>query len=254
MKKFISFSGGVESSAMCVLYGNKANAIFADTGFEHKVLYDQLIKVEKAVRLFHNNDFKIIRVKNEAYANLIEYILECSYYPNFTSRYCTRMFKIEPIDNYLKQFKIVEIMIGLNIDEVENRTGNHGLLEHVKYSYPLIDNHINRVMCIRILEALDISPNFPVYMKRGGCIGCYFKSKIEYGLMSLLSPDEFKIVQDLEEAIQSKKNNYFSIREGAPMKSIKEKAKRHIKLSLFKLEEILPTINNVTKCGVFCNR
>lgn len=35
MKRFISFSGGVESRTMAVLFGNKADAIFADTGAEH---------------------------------------------------------------------------------------------------------------------------------------------------------------------------------------------------------------------------
>ena len=65
MKRFISFSGGVESSTMCVLFGNKANAIFSDTGFEHQEIYDRLDLVEKTVREFHNNKFKIIKVKRK---------------------------------------------------------------------------------------------------------------------------------------------------------------------------------------------
>lgn len=36
MNKYISFSGGVESTTMCILYGHKADAIFADAGWEHK--------------------------------------------------------------------------------------------------------------------------------------------------------------------------------------------------------------------------
>ena len=57
MRKFISFSGGVESSAMCILYGNKADAIFADTGFEHAKLYERIDLVQNKVREFHGNDF-----------------------------------------------------------------------------------------------------------------------------------------------------------------------------------------------------
>jgi len=32
MKKFLSFSGGVESRTMAILFGKNADAIFADTG------------------------------------------------------------------------------------------------------------------------------------------------------------------------------------------------------------------------------
>ena len=67
MKSFISFSGGVESSTMCVLFGNKADAIFADTGFEHIEIYDRLELIEKWGKVFHRPDFKIHKVKNEIF-------------------------------------------------------------------------------------------------------------------------------------------------------------------------------------------
>jgi len=35
MKRFIAFSGGVESTAMCLLYGKGATAVFTDTGNKH---------------------------------------------------------------------------------------------------------------------------------------------------------------------------------------------------------------------------
>jgi PP-loop superfamily ATP-utilizing enzyme len=256
MKSYISFSGGVESSTMCVLYGNKANGIFADTGFEHDKLYQRIELVEKTVREFHGNDFKIIIVKHEN-ETLPEYIKRSKFYPNFQARFCTRIFKIEPIDNYLKQYKNegAELMIGLNADEIgegvnDPRTGNHGLLPFIKYSYPLAANGITREMCLRILETLNLQTNFPAYMKRGGCVGCYYKSKKEYEAMALLNPQEFKIVQDLEEEIQDKRDKFFSILQNKSMKDIKE----NVSNLLFTPQEIYPVINNATKCGVFCNR
>jgi 3'-phosphoadenosine 5'-phosphosulfate sulfotransferase (PAPS reductase)/FAD synthetase len=65
MKEFISFSGGVESTTMCVLFGNKADAIFADTGFEHKLIYDRIDLVEKWCQEFHRKDFKIHRIQSK---------------------------------------------------------------------------------------------------------------------------------------------------------------------------------------------
>ena len=253
MKKYISFSGGVESRTMALLYGNKADAIFSDTGSEHQELYNQLDNVEKVIRKFHNNDFKIIKVKNEKYESLESYIRESKYFPSFQARFCTRMFKIEPIDNYLKKYKEegVELMIGLNADEKDLRTGNHGLLPFVKYSYPLADNGINRNMCYQILDAAGIRPNFPYYMQRGGCKFCYYKSKKEYEAMAILNEKEFDEVADLENFIQDKRGKFFHIISSIP--NLRE-FKKQAQAIIFKPEEIYPTINDATNCGVFCNR
>ena len=46
MKRFIRFSGGVESTTMCLLYGKGATAIWCDTGAEHGEMYERINKVE----------------------------------------------------------------------------------------------------------------------------------------------------------------------------------------------------------------
>lgn len=247
---FISFSGGVESSTMCVLFGNKADAIFADTGFEHAEIYKRIDLVEKWVKDFYRNDFKIHRI--QAKNTLIDEIRYRKFYPSFKARFCTGDYKIKPIDSFLEQFKNdgVELMIGLNADEIEQRTGNHGNKKFVKYSYPLADNNISRGGCIAILKKAGLYPEFPAYMKRGGCIGCYYKSRKEYEALALLNPAEFRIVEELEEEIQDKRTDYFSIKEGIKMREIRE----NVINMLFTPDEIYPTINNATKCGVFCNR
>jgi hypothetical protein len=257
-KEFISFSGGVESRAMALLFGNKADAIFSDTGWEHDELYKQLDTVEQKIRDWHGNDFKIIRVRQEnaegsGTTRLQDYIQYSNFYPSFRARYCTRVFKIEPIDDYLRQFESVgaTIMIGLNADEAALRTGNHGLLPFVKYRYPLVEAGINRKMCHEILEAAGIAPKFPPYMKRGGCKGCYYKSKKEYTAMALLAPEEFDEVADLEQSIQDKRDKFFHVISSIPnLKEFKQTAQG----ILFNPEEIYPVINDATNCGVFCNR
>ena len=168
MKKFISFSGGVESTTMCVLFGKNADAIFADTGGEHDELYQRTELVENWCKEFHRPDFKIHLVRNEKHNSLTDYIIESKFMPNFQARFCTRMFKIEPIDNFLKQYKDegAELMIGLNADEGDQRTGNHGNLKFINYSYPLCDNKIPRAACIVILDKVGLKPAFPAYMQR----------------------------------------------------------------------------------------
>lgn len=256
MKQFISFSGGVESRTMAVLFGNKADAIFSDTGAEHEELYNQLNDVEEKIKAFHGNEFKIIRVKannveGTGTDNLIDYIKHRKYFPSFGARFCTRLFKIEPIDNFLKQFDEVEILIGLNADEADLRTGNHGLMKNVKYSYPLIENGITRKMCHEILAAVGIEPNFPPYMRRGGCKCCYFKSKKEYEAMAILNEKEYDEIAELEQEIQDKRDKFFRLITSIPsLKDFKTKAQA----ILFRPDEVFATVNDATNCGVFCNR
>lgn len=253
MKRFISFSGGVESSTMCLLYADKADAIFADAGWEHKPVEQQIQKVEKYVRENIRDDFKIIRVKNPKWT-LPEYIRYAKYYPSFKSRFCTRIFKIEPIDDFLSKFDEVEIMIGLNVDEAEMRTGNHGLLDTVKYSYPLVDDKINRDMCEDILRSAGLHPSFPVYMSRGGCVGCYYKSKNEFRAMVFQSPEEFDEVMELEEEIQDKRDKFFHVKINIPQGMRKFKQETNSELLPFSAEEMYAETEKRKPCGVFCNR
>jgi hypothetical protein len=252
MKQFISFSGGVESTTMCVLFGDKADAIFADTGFEHDVIYKRLDLIENWCQEFHRPDFKIHRIKSLRYDSLQSYIAEKRYYPGIHSRYCTYLFKIKPIDYFLYTYRKedVELMIGLNADEIEQRTGNHGNKKFVRYSYPLADKGITRAKCVYILKKAGLYPEFPVYMQRGGCIGCYYKSKKEYEAMALLNPTEFKIVEDLETKLQEINQTKYTILKGTSMKQIREKTKKF----LFIPQDVYPVINDATYCGVFCNR
>ena len=257
MKSFISFSGGVESTTMCVLFGGKADAIFADTGYEHEELYKRLDIVESWCKSFHRPDFTLHRIRSK-HGTLPEYIRREVFYPSFTARFCTRKFKIEPIDEFLEQFKDdgCELLIGLNYGEQDRISKGHGNKPFVQYRYPLADNKLTREACITILKRTGLYPNFPPYMKRGGCIGCFYKSKKEYEAMSLLNPSEFKIVEDLESELQNlskddrKRNRYFSILPNIKMSDIREQAAA----SLFKAEEVYATINDATACGVFCNR
>jgi len=249
MKRYISFSGGVESTTMCLLFGNKADAIFADTGFEHELLYERIDKVEKAVRAFHGNNFKVIRIKSEKHGSLKDYIVKQKFYPSPLMRFCTAKFKIEPIDAFLKTQSDCELMIGLNADE-QQRVGNHGLLTNVTYSYPLIELNINRAKCEQILNAVGLHPHFPAYMQRGGCVGCFFKSKKEYVAMALLNEDEFDQVMQIEESIQDKRDSFYSILGNITLRELKTQAKA----SLFPALEMYPEKQFFTNCGVFCHR
>jgi len=172
MNKYIAFSGGVESRTMCLLYGKGATAVFTDTGSEHKEMYKKLDEVEKQLIEIHGGDFKIIRLRAKVpcgdaiVSSVEEYALKSAFLPGKRERYCTRLFKIAPMDLFLADKGECTLMIGLNADE--EREGNFGLMPNVNYTCPLQDDGLTREMCINLLKANNMEPNFPAYMKRGG--------------------------------------------------------------------------------------
>ena len=259
MKKFISFSGGVESTTMCILYGLDAKGIWSDTGSEHKKMYERIEKVESQIKKIHPN-FEIIKVKANTshkgmeYDNLEKLAIAYKFMPSGQARYCTRIFKIEPIDRYLSEQGECELMIGLNADEENSRDGNWGLQDNVKYSYPLVEDGLTRDDCEAILKEHGLHPNMPVYMSRGGCRMCFFKSEKEYRAMFHLSKDEFLEVMAFEEAIQDKRKKFYSIMGNG--KSLRQlmNDEIHQKLSFPEITELFKSLKKETSCGAFCHR
>lgn len=259
-QKYISFSGGVESTTMCILYGKGAKAIFCDTGSEHKELYERIDLVESYLKKLHGDEFEIIRVKAKYKTklgryvdSLTDYIKDYKYMPSNRARFCTRIFKIEPIESYLKDKGEIEMFIGLNYDE-QGRTGNLEKLENCEYSYPLIENELDRSDCIDILNLHGLNPNFPVYMQRGGCKFCFFKKEAEYRAMYYLDRETFNENKELEEGIQDNKKKYFSIMpSGKSMQNLEKECKQSL-FNEIDMKALYSNIEKTTYCGGFCHR
>lgn len=261
MKKFISFSGGVESTTMCILYGKGATAIWCDTGAEHKLMYERINLVEKQLIDLHNGDFKMIRVKGKQNAkgksvdSLEDYIKQYKYMPSGQQRFCTKYFKAIPIDIYLRQQGECELMIGFNFDE-QGRTGSLELAPNVTYTYPLIDEGLTRDDCEDILNTHNLHPKFPVYMMRGGCRMCFFKSKKEYKALYFLNQDEFNEVMVFEESLQGGKKKFYSIMssEQSLRNLAMECENERAFLGKNDWNDLYKSLKKETSCGAFCHR
>lgn len=253
MKRFISFSGGVESTTMCILYGKGSTAIWADTGAEHDKMYDRINYVENILKEIHSGDFNLVKIKNQKYSGLEKYVIKSRFMPSQQSRYCTRVFKIEPIDNFLKNQGECELLIGLNADE--DRTGNYGLMSNVQYKYPLQENGYTRQDCEVILNKYGLHPNFPAYMTRGGCRMCFFKSEKEYKALWYLNRDEFNEMVNFEDEYQDNRQKFYSIMSNG--KSLRQLAKECELENLFH-NELIKIYEEYThskkSCGAFCHR
>lgn len=242
---YIAFSGGVESTTMVAMFHKIATPVFTDTGWEHDELYKQIEKVEQHFGI------EVVRVKRKDGLTLPQYIKTAKFYPSFKSRFCTRMFKIEPMDAFLADKTPCEIMIGLNAEEAEKRTGNFGLQKGVTYTYPLVDLGVTRQACVMLLTELGILPQFPEYMKRGGCVGCFYKSKREFAKMAKQSPAEADSIAEMEESIQDERGKYYSVRDGIKnMRRFIEQARAQQEFEFIQSDEMVVP----EACGVFCRR
>ena len=96
LKRYISFSGGVESTTMCILYGKGATAIWCDTGAEHELMYQRIDEVERELKILHDGDFELIRVKSEKHKGLEDYAKLRKYMPSGQARYCTCLLYTSP--------------------------------------------------------------------------------------------------------------------------------------------------------------
>lgn len=271
MKRFISFSGGVESTTMCLLYGKGAKAIVCDTGDEEPEMYERWDFVESAMKVIHDGDFELLRIKPSVIikgvhvTSLTDYAMVSGVWPTSGMRYCTRLFKIEPIDNYLRDKGECELMIGLNADEIDDRTGNQSTLPNVTYTTPLEADGHTRADCIELLEPYGLVPNFPPHMKRGGCRKCFFRGKKEAKAKYLFNKDGFLEDKDFEVKLNEQgtrkitkagRKKFFGINQGfASYQHVQDECEREI--ALFGLEEMKAQYKNITEhkaCGLFCHR
>ena len=261
MKKYISFSGGVESTTMCILYGKGAKAIWCDTGAEHEVMYKRVDLCEQRLKEIHEGDFELIRIKPKVtqkkliVKSLEDYIINAKCMPSGQMRFCTGLFKIKPIDLFLMNVGECELMIGFNADE-EGRTGNLQMMPNVHYTMPLIEDGLNRNDCEIILRQHDLHPNLPPYMSRGGCKFCFYKSKKEYKALYFFNQTEYIEVMEFEEKIQDKRKKFYSIMQnGISLRKLMQECEQE--LMLFNVEQIKAMYKDTTTkqaCGAFCHR
>jgi hypothetical protein len=168
-------------------------------------------------------------------------------------RFCTNYFKAAPIDKYLKEQGECELMIGFNFDE-QGRTGSLEAMPNVKYSYPLIADGYDRNDCEEILKQHGMHPNFPVYMMRGGCRMCFFKSEKEYKAMFHLNYNEFMEVLEFEEKIQDKRKKFYSIMgNGKRLRDLMIDCENE-KLMFPDIEKLYKSLKKEVSCGAFCHR
>ena len=119
------------------------------------------------------------------------------YLPSPNMRWCTRMLKIRPFEEWIGDDPTISY-VGIRADE-ESRKGYHPPRDTIKAVYPFIENGIVREDVFRILEESGVGvPSYYKWRSRSGCYFCFFQRKMEWVGLKERHPELFEKAKEYE--------------------------------------------------------
>lgn len=198
MRNYLSFGGGVNSVAM-MLYildeGWDFEAVFVNHGTDWPETYEYLDMFQewldkRGVKPVTVLTPKYYRKKiNKNYSNLYNYSYDFKMVPSMMSRWCTRLFKIVTIENYIQ--KPCFMLLGFDIGEI-NRA-DWSCTNGVENRFPLIEAEINRAGCTEIIKSHGL-----LVPQKSGCYICPYQSVYQWKELRHKHPDLFCKAEQLE--------------------------------------------------------
>lgn len=199
MLRVISFGAGVQSTTMALMAAHGEIgpmpdfAVFADTGWEPKAVYEHLnFMTGRNVLPFPVGITKAGNLRDDLLRGVNSTGQVFSSVPWFSSdggmgrRQCTKEYKIVPIKRAIRRemaargIKVgpgrVEQWIGISTDEAMRV--NESKVKYIKHRYPLIELGMSRLDCLAWI-AKNGYPEPP----KSSCIGCPFKSDAQWRQM-----------------------------------------------------------------------
>lgn len=210
--RILSLGAGVQSTTVLELVFDGEiecdHAIFADTGWEPKAVYDHLerLKVKAAdfgLPLHVVSDGNIRDTKEgKHFFNMPYFLVGETGGDGMARRQCTQRSKIAPIrrkvrelmeegGHTIKERPAVVQMIGISWDEIQRMKPSD--VAFIDHEWPLIERKWTRRDCKRYLADRGIDA------PRSACIGCPFHSNAEW---RNLTPDEFADAVQFEREVQ----------------------------------------------------
>jgi 3'-phosphoadenosine 5'-phosphosulfate sulfotransferase (PAPS reductase)/FAD synthetase len=216
-RHILNLSGGKDSTALALHMRDKVpdmEYVFCDTGEELRETYEYLDQVEAFLGK------KIIRLNDRAgFSHWLKVF--GGYLPGPRMRWCTKMLKLKPFENYVGDDPIISY-VGIRADE--DRVGYISTKDNIGTVYPFKEDGIDYEGVMKILQ--DSGIGLPPYMKWGrthsGCYFCFFQQKIEWVRLLETYPDDFNKAQEFEKLSDEMGKTYTWI-EGLPLKDLRKK-------------------------------
>lgn len=225
MLKVLSLGAGVQSSTVALMSAAGKlppldAAIFADTGWEPKAVYDWLHeylipRLPFPVYIVGKGNLRNEQIEarrrgskqnagDDRWASLPYFTKSAEGKIGIIRRQCTSEYKIQPIEKkirellglkprqkYPKQLS-VETWLGISLDETQRMKVSVDAWK--TYRHPLVDLRMTRNDCLRWMERNN-HPTPP----RSSCIGCPFHSDDEW---RNLQPEEWRDAVEFDKSIR----------------------------------------------------
>lgn len=267
LKTVLSLGAGVQSSTVLrmAIKGEIERPdfiIFADTGWEPVEVYENLETLKKEMTAA-GMELHVVTAGNikedslkatvrgvvangERHANLPFVTVQENGQIGRIRRQCTREYKVDPITKKIKELcevgrktktnrvPLVEHWFGISIDEIRRCTLSR-FWWAINY-YPLVEAKMSRDDCAQwnIRNGFERPP-------RSACIGCPFKSDLEWRQMRDADPVEFEEACKFDDAIRDRggmRGQIFVHRSGLPLRDIDfSNEEDHGQLNMFRDQE-----------------
>ncbi|UYL94083.1 phosphoadenosine phosphosulfate reductase [Geobacillus phage vB_GthS_PK5.1] len=217
----LSLGAGTQSSAMLLMaaHGDLPKpdyVIFADTGWEPKIVYDWLEKLQNYVKSYG------IEIITTSAGNIREDVLRnhpigkrVASMPFYTKdkdgkkgivmRQCTMEYKIAPINKKVRELlgykprqkvrETVHMWRGISTDEIVRVKPSK--IKWIVHEHPLVDKGMDRQDCIQyVLEKMGELP------PKSSCIGCPFHNDEMWLWIKNNFPSEWREAVEFDKAIR----------------------------------------------------
>lgn len=188
MKKYLSYGGGVNSTAMLLLLKDEGWE-FESVYVNHGCDWPETIEYVRMMREVWGYPITVLKPNVEGCITLEQYLQKHKLIPSRMLRFCTDKFKIRPLQQYAE--KPCFQLIGFSTDEAGR--AKLSLRDGIENRFPLLEYKINRKGCKKIIQ----NHHLPVPIK-SGCWFCPFQRVGQWRKLRREYPDLFCRAKTLE--------------------------------------------------------
>ncbi len=192
-KNCVCYSGGKDSLVALdlAIKSGISEVVFCDTTIELQETLDNIEETEE----YYN--IKIKRVS--APLPFFDLVYKIGF-PTRTLRWCCKVYKFTPFENYARKMGIKAYITGLRKEENPKRQGykmndkNHFFTSN--QINPILNWSEEEVWAYINKYNLPINPLYKLGFKRIGCWPCPFKSRKEWRLLEKYFPEKYMLLQN----------------------------------------------------------
>jgi hypothetical protein len=229
--RVLALGAGQQSSALLLMSAagmlpKLDVAVFADTQWERRVVYDNVDRLEGRTRQAG------IRFERVSVGPLRDVALKGEFVPMpvygrhegrdvVMRQSCTMNWKIRPIRRLVRELAgplhglRVEMWLGISFEETYRMKPSP--VRYIEHVYPLIEMRWTRADCVRFLAQQGMTG-----VPRSSCIACPFKGAAEWRQMARDAPDEWADAVAFDEALRSRPDPLFVHHSRRPLPLVLE--------------------------------